>query len=331
MSGIMAGQRVLVTGGLGFIGSNLVLELVSQGARVTVVDLPHAGTGANLFNIHPVWSDVELHEIDVRDSSRLAPLVDQQDFIFCLAGQVSHSASMRQPLLDLDVNCRSHLALLEVCRTHHSDARLVFASTRQLYGRPRYLPVDEQHPTCPVDVNGVSKLAAEQLFRLYHENYGIRSVSLRLTNTYGPRMDLGNPEKGFANVFLARALRGDPLVVYGTGEQRRDFNYVTDVVSALLLAATTEAAYGTALNLAHPENHSLNDFVAILSRLLPVQSQQVPFPPERQAIDVGDYYGSFHRMHALTGWSPAVDLSAGLERTVDFFLQHREQYLQRDT
>lgn len=323
----LAGQRVLVTGGLGFIGSNLVIELVQRGAQVSIVDLPDAGCGANRFNIAPVQCRVALHELDIRDSERLEPLVRRQDVICCLAGQVSHAGSMQQPLLDLELNCSSVLALLEYCRRENPEVRLLLASTRQLYGRPSYLPVDEQHVTRPVDVNGISKLAAEQLLRLYFENYGLRSVALRLTNTYGPRMDLRSRGRGFVNVALSRALRGQPIELYGTGQQRRDFSYVSDVVDAMLLAVETKAVWGKALNVAHPEHYSLNEFVDILNLSLPTACRHVPFPKDLQAIDVGDYYGSASQLQELTGWQPRVSLSAGLQQTVAWFRQHHEHYL----
>ena len=249
------------------------------------------------------------------------------DAIFCLAGQVSHSGSMRQPLLDLDLNCRCQLAVLEACRQSNRDARIVYASTRQLYGRPHYLPVDEGHPVMPVDVNGVSKLAAEQFFSLYHRVYGIRSTCLRLTNTYGPRMDLQDSSKGFVGVFLAQALQGQPLSIFGDGNQRRDFNHVDDVVTALIRAALHDEAIGSVFNLAHPRPCSLLQFAELLTDIIPVPVQCVPFPDDRKAIDVGDYFGSAARFERVTGWIPHIDLADGLKSTVEYFVNYRNYYL----
>jgi nucleoside-diphosphate-sugar epimerase len=256
---------------------------------------------------------------DVRDPHSLRYLVQGQDVIFSLAGQVSHSESMRDPLTDLEINCRSQLSLLECCRQGNPDVTIVFASTRQLYGRPQYLPVDERHPLVPVDVNGVHKLAAERYYTLYHEVYGTRAVCLRLTNTYGPRMDLASRTKGFAGIFIRKALAGETIQIYGTGEQRRDFNYVSDVVEALVLAGERREAYGGVFNLGHPRPHSLIEFVQILTRFAPTDYEIVPFPEEAQRIDIGDYYGDFSKFRELSGWSPEVDLAAGLERTVEYY------------
>jgi UDP-glucose 4-epimerase len=321
MTEAWSGCTVLVTGGLGFIGSNLVAELVRLGARVSIVDRASGEFGGSLRNIATVAEQITLHDADVRDADVMSRIVPGHDVIFCVAGQVSHPNSMTDPLLDLDTNCRAHLALLEICRHSNPNVRLVFASTRQVYGRPVTRPVDEQHPLRPVDVNGISKLAAEHFFRLYSEIYGIRSISLRLTNTYGPRMDLRSPGRGFINVCLAQALRGDTITLFGTGEQLRDFTYVADTVEALLLAAQQESGWGSAFNLAHPAPCGLRDFVSVLGTLIDVRVQVVPFPPERLAIDVGDYSGCSRRFQDLTGWMARTSLETGLRKTIDYFLR----------
>lgn len=313
------GRRVLVTGGLGFIGSNLAIDLVAQHAQVTIVDLPRLGFGGHYKNIAAIEGQVEIHEVDVRDDLHMEHLIADNEVIFCLAGQVSHSRSMAEPLLDLDLNCRSPLAMLEMCRRANRSARIVFAGTRQVYGRPDYLPVDEQHPLRPVDVNGITKLATEQFLRLYHELYGLHTVSLRLTNTYGPRMDLRDPAKGFIGVFLNRAFRGQVITLFGDGEQRRDYNHVDDVVQALKLAARCDSVAGGAYNLAHPESHSLTEFVDFLDRLVGVRREHIPFPQDRKAIDVGDYQGDSRLFHSLTGWEPEIGLEEGLRQTVEYY------------
>jgi nucleoside-diphosphate-sugar epimerase len=313
------GKRVLVTGGLGFIGSNLSLRLVELGADVMIVDSMLPDYGATLANIEPVRDRVHVNFSDVRDTHSLRYVVREKDLIFSLAGQISHSESMRDPITDLEINCLSQLSLLECCRSDSPEAKLVFASTRQLYGRPRYLPVDEAHPLGPVDVNGINKLAAERYYTLYHDVHGLATVSLRLTNTYGPRMQIASDKKGFAGIFIRKALLGETIQIYGTGEQRRDFNYVSDVVEALLVAGEIDAVDGQVFNLGHPKPRSLLEFVQTMKGLAEFEVELAPFPPEAAVIDIGDYYGDFRKFHEATGWQPAVDLDEGLAETFRYF------------
>lgn len=319
-------RRVLVLGGLGFIGSNLTLALVERGADVMVVDSMAPGQGANLFNLEPVRDRVAVNIADMRDRQSLSVLVRGPEVIFNLAAQVSHIASMRDPLTDQDINCRSQLSLLEYCREHNPSARIVFTSTRQLYGRPRYLPVDEQHPIAPVDVNGVSKYAAEMYYKLYHGVYGLRPVILRLTNTYGPRLNLRGSGQGFVSVFFRQALKGSRINVFGTGRQCRDFNYIDDVVEALLLAGADGRLDGEVFNLGHPDHQSLLELVAILQKHADVDSACVPFPKDYASIDMGDYYGDFSKFREATGWTPRFDLETGVAATMRFFREHRQHY-----
>lgn len=319
MHDFFRGRRVLVTGGLGFIGSNLALELVQRGAQVTLLDSMIPAYHASIANISEIRDQVSVNYSDVRDVHSLPYLLRHQDIIFSLAGQVSHIDSMTDPLTDLDINCRSQLTLLECCRSENPTARLVLAGTRQIYGKPKYLPVDEQHPYAPSDVNGINKLAAEMYFSLYADVYGMHTTSLRLTNTYGPRMDLCSPNKGFMGVFLRKALAGQPIQLFGTGDQHRDFNLVDDVVAALLLAAEHDGCRGQNFNLGHHEHHSLKEVVGILQGMVDFEFSCVPFPPDRQAIDIGDYYGDYSKFFQLTGWKPKFSLAEGLQRTVDFF------------
>ena len=322
MSDFYAGKSVLVTGGLGFIGSNLAHSLVERGARVTLVDSMLPDYGATLANVEEIRSRVRVNFSDVRDRYSLQALVQGQDVIFSLAGQISHSESMRDPMTDLEINCASQLSLLECCRSQNPDVKIVFASTRQLYGRPKYLPVDEAHPLEPVDVNGINKLAAERYYSLYSEIHGLPTVSLRLTNTYGPRMEITNDKKGFAGVFIRRALAGEKIQIFGTGEQRRDFNFVTDVVDALLLAGENRNVDGHVYNLGHPEPESLLAFVTLLEELADFEFEKVPFPKAAAAIDIGDYYGDFSKFREATGWQPRVGLQEGLTRTLAWYRAH---------
>lgn len=327
MADVLAGKRVLITGGLGFIGSNLAHALVERDAEVTLLDSMLPAYGANLFNVDAIRDRVRINFSDVRDIHSLPFVVRDADLIFSLAGQVSHTRSMVDPHTDLEINCRSQLSLLECCRHNNPEVKIVFASTRQLYGRPRYLPVDEDHPCVPVDVNGINNLAAEMYYRLYFDVHGIRTVSLRLTNTYGPRMDLRSADKGVVGVFLRNSLTGRRLEIFGSGGQRRDFNYVDDVVEALLQAASVEGTTGKVFNLGHTKVYTLLDLARQLQQLTGCDYECVPFPPDQQAIDIGDYSGSYDRFRAATGWEPRVDLADGLGRTVEFFRRYAAEYL----
>jgi UDP-glucose 4-epimerase len=321
------GKRALVTGGLGFIGSNLTLALHRLGAHVSVIDALIPSHGGDLYNLAPISSQVPIVVGDVGNPSELFPLVEGQDYIFHLAGQMSHGDSMRNPELDLQVNCVATMRLLEACKTHNPNAVLVNTSTRQVYGKPRWLPVTEEHPVDPIDVNGINKVAAEHYHILYHRIYGLRSVVLRLTNTYGPRQQISNDRQGVAGIFIHRALSKLPLLLYGGGEQVRDFNYVDDVVEALLVAATTPECYGELFNLGADTVHSLKDYTEILCNLCGTRSEVIPFPPDKKVIDIGDYYGSYEKFHAVTHWKPRVPLEEGLRRSVEFFRAHDEHYL----
>lgn len=310
-----AGRRVLMTGGLGFLGCNLARQLVHEGATVTIVDLPDIVRQREFVDTS---EGVSFVACDVRDSARLSHLLPDHDIMFWLAAHGGHLASMLEPLWDFDVNCRSIVGMLEACRTRHPRLPIVFTSTRQVYGRANRLPVDEQHPTRPPDVNGINKLAAEHYLRLYAEVYGQPTISLRLTNTYGPHMALDDPEKGVIGVLIGRALRGEPLVLYD-GNQVRNFTYVDDVVNALLLAGRHADSSGSSFNLGAENAHSLRDFADILGRILPIEVQCAPFPVERQSIDVGSLTCDSSRFQRATGWQPVTDLETGVRQTVHHF------------
>jgi UDP-glucose 4-epimerase len=322
----VAGRRTLVLGGLGFIGSNLAFRLADRGAEVTLVDSMLPQYGGNLRNVEGLEGKVRINFSDIRDEHSLAYLVRGADVIYSLAGQTSHIESMSDPMTDLAINCQSQLSLLEACRAHNRDVTIVYASTRQLYGRPRYLPVDEKHPVEPVDVNGVNKLAAEMYYGLYSRVHGMKCVSLRLTNTYGPRQQLRGNSQGFVGIFLRLALQGKPLKVFGDGKQVRDFNYVDDVVDALLLAGDEPRLQGGSFNLGADERWSLLEFVESLRRAAPVDFTLVPFPPEHKSIDIGDYWSDDRLFRSLTGWRPKVGLDEGLRRTVEWFRPRLKDY-----
>jgi len=321
------GKRVLITGGLGFIGSNLAIRLLEYGAIITVLDSMIPEHGGNYFNIEPVESEINVNIADMRDPNSLRILIKDKDFIFHLAGQVSHGDSMRDPELDLGVNCVATINLVEACREHNPNVRLIYTSTRQVYGIPKSLPVTEKHPVLPIDVNGINKLAAEYYHLLYDRTYNIRSVILRLTNTYGPRQQIRSNRQGFIGIFIRQALKREKIQVFGTGKQLRDFNYVDDVADALIRAAAEEKCYGNIYNLGAPKHYSILDVLNVLDSICGVEYDIVPFPADKKIIDIGDYYGDYSLFSAATGWQPKVDLQEGMQRTVEFYNQNRKTYL----
>jgi len=324
---LFSGANVLITGGLGFIGSSLARQLVALQAKVTLVDSLVSEYGGNLFNIHDFRDKVSIEFTDVRDTKAIATLIKKRDFLFNLAGQTSHLDSMADPLTDLSINAVAQLHILEACRLHNPDVKIVFASTRQIYGRPEYLPVDEKHPTHPVDVNGINKLAGESYHLLYHDIYKIRACALRLTNTYGPGMRVKDARQTFLGVWLRRAIEGKPIQVYGDGRQLRDFNFVADVVKALLRAAGNPASEGQLFNLGHSEHISLEELAALLVRLNKHgRYELIPFPVDQKAIDIGDYYGDFSKIRNALGWSPEVLLESGLAVTLAYYMKHQAHY-----
>ena len=321
-------KNCLITGGLGFIGSHLARRLVNHGHDVTVIDSLIPQYGGNLANIADISEKIVVNISDVRDPFATRELLKGVDWVFNLAGQTSHADSMTDPYTDLDINAKAQLSLLEAVRDANSEAIIVFASTRQLYGKPQYLPVDEAHPIRPVDVNGVNKLAGEQFHLLYHDVYGIRTCALRLTNTYGPGMRVKDARQTFLGIWLRNLLTNQPIQVFGDGTQLRDFNYVDDVVDALIGAAEVEACHGRVFNLGSPEVVSLAELADQLTSLQPGASWHlVPFPAERKRIDIGDYYSDHSLASQLLGWRPRVGLDEGLMRTVDYYRDHLASYL----
>ena len=325
---LFADKQVLITGGAGFIGSNLARRLVSFGARVTLVDSLIPLYGGNLFNIEDIRDRLVLNITDVRDPYAMAYLVRDKDYLFNLAGQTSHVDSMTDPRADLDINAAAQLSILEACREHNPAIKIVFASTRQLYGKPEYLPVDEIHPIRPVDVNGINKLAGEWYHLLYNNVHGVRACALRLTNTYGPGMRVKDARQTFLGVWLKNAIEGKPILVYGDGNQLRDFNYVDDVVEALLLAAAEAGANGHVYNLGNEEVVNLRQLAQMLVELRPGSHFEiVPFPPERKVIDIGDYYGNYDKIRTELGWRPKVALRQGLSACLAYYGDHLQKYL----
>jgi len=320
-------KKILITGGLGFIGSSLARALVNQGARVTLVDSLIPQYGGNLFNIADIRDKLEVNICDVRDPYAMKHLVQGNDYLFNLAGQTSHMDSMTDPQTDLEINASAQLSILEACRINNPEIKIVFASTRQLYGKPDYLPVDEKHPIRPVDVNGINKNAGECYHLLYNNVYGIRACVLRLTNTYGPGMRVKDARQTFLGIWVRLLLEGKPIKVFGDGEQLRDFNYVDDCVTALLLAGESEQANGKVYNLGSEEVIGLKALAEMMTNLGYGGSYElVPFPEERKAIDIGDYYSDFSLISKDLGWSPQISLQEGLINTIHYYSNHQSVY-----
>lgn len=319
-------RRVLITGGLGFIGSNLARRLVEMGAQVTLLDSLVPEYGGNLFNIHGLEDKVRVNISDVRDVHSMRYLVQDQDYLFNLAGQTSHMDSMQDPYTDLEINCRSQLSILEACREQNPGVRVVFASTRQIYGKPDHLPVNEDHLLRPVDVNGINKMAGEWYHILYNNVFGISACALRLTNTYGPRMRIKDARQTFLGVWVRLVVEGKPFEVWD-GDQLRDFTYVDDAVNALLLAATANHAGGKVFNLGGDCVISLKQLADLLVELAGGEYIVRTFPNDRKRIDIGDYYADDSRIRAAFGWRPLVTLKDGLTRTIAYYRENLRHYI----
>ena len=320
-------QKVLITGGLGFIGSNLAIRLVNLGASVVIVDSRDASCGANDFNIEPVKTSVEIVEGDICNLDLMRRLVRDQDFVFNLAGHVSHIESMQDPFNDLHINTLGPLTVLEACKHENRAARVIYSSTRQVYGRPDVVPIVETAMPKPIDVNGVNKLAGEWYHMVYHQAYDMPTVSLRLVNTYGPRQLVRHSRQGFIGWFVKQALDGEEIQLFGDGQQLRGFNYIDDVIDALLLAGAHPNTVGDFFNLGGVKPMTLAALVKILLEATGKGSYRlVPFPSDKKAIDVGSIYSSWMKFHFATGWQPKVPLEEGLPKMVDYYKQHKAHY-----
>ena len=320
--------RVMITGGLGFIGSTLAHRLVGLGARVLIVDPLIPEYGGNLFNIAGIEGRLRVNIADVRQQSTMNYLVRDQDVIFNLAGQVSHIDSMQDPYTDLEINCRSQLFILEACRRNNPGVKVVYAGTRQVYGRPETLPVTEQHLVKPTDVNGINKAAGEYYHLLYNDVFSVRACSLRLTNIYGPRQLIKHNRQGFIAWFIRLAIENREIQIYGDGSQLRDFVYVDDAADAFLRAGATDASNGQAFNVGGMEPVSHRDLVELLVSVAGTGRYRfVEWPPEKKAIDIGDFFADSTRIKHTLGWQPTTPLREGLQRTIEFYRTHLHEYV----
>lgn len=321
-------RRVMITGGLGFIGSTLAHQLVELGARVLIVDSLIPEYGGNLFNITGIEDRVRVNIADVRQSSTMNYLVRDQEVIFNLAGQVSHIDSMEDPYTDLEINCRSQLSILEACRRHNPVVKIVFAGTRQVYGRPDSLPVTELHLVKPTDVNGINKAAGEYYHLVYNDVFGVRACSLRLTNVYGPRQLIKHGRQGFIAWFLRLVLANQEIQIYGDGTQLRDFVFVDDAADAFLRAGADDSSNGKVFNVGGLEPISHRDLVELLVSIAGTGRYRcVDWPPDKKAIDIGDFYADSSLSERTFGWRPVTPLRVGLARTLDYYRAHLHHYV----
>lgn len=320
------GKKILITGGLGFIGSTLAQHLVKLGAETSIVDSLIPQYGGNWFNIEPIKSKVRVNISDIRDRYSMEYLVQGQDIIFNLAGTLSHVDSMRDPFTDLEINCTSQLSLLEACRKYNPKVKIIYAGTRNQYGQAKYLPVDEKHPMEPIDVNGINCIAGEWYHILYNNIYGIRACSLRMTNTFGPRHQMRHPRQGVLNWLIRQIIDGEEIKLYGTGKQIRDVNYVGDVVEALLLCGASNKVWGEAFNLGGTPV-SLKEFVELLIKINGKGKYKlVSFPSNRKQIEIGNYIADYSKIKKTLGWQPKVSLEKGIKKTLQYYRKYRKYY-----
>ena len=327
LSKAFSGQQALITGGMGFIGSNLACRLIQLGAEVTLVDSLEPDSGANAFNIIDIEKQVRFIQADIRDEQKIKQAIQGTKFLFNLAGQSSHLGSMRNPIKDLEINGVGQLMLLELCRQYNPDIRIVYAGTRQIYGRTKYLPVDESHPILPVDYNGVSKNTAAMYHLAFNSIYGMWTSTLRMTNVYGPRMRIKDDNLTFIGWWFRQLLDGNEIKIFGNGKQIRDLNHIDDVVEALLLSVTQPQAQGKIYNLGG-EPVSLIDLALLMIEINGSGNYQfIPFPENRKRIDIGDYFGDYSQIKNELGWQPQIQLREGITSTLDFYRKHKDQYI----
>jgi UDP-glucose 4-epimerase len=323
---VFSKRHVLITGGMGFIGSALAHRLFGLDAHVTIIDSMDPFSGGNIYNLQSIADKINFIKADIGDKHQVGPLLKGQDYLFNLAGQISHVGSMNDPFADLQANGFSQLTLLELCRKHNPDVRIVYSSTRQIYGKTQYLPVDENHSLAPVDMNGVSKLAGECYHLVSHSVNKLPTSILRMTNVYGPRMRVRDAYKSFIGFWFRQLIEGKEIPIFGTGKQIRDFNYVEDVVDALLFTAANPKAIGETYNLG-AEPTSLIELAELMIEINGSGSYHLePFPLERKGIEIGDYYGNYSKIHDQLGWSPHTSLIDGLTRTLEYYRDNRKFY-----
>ena len=325
------GARALVTGGMGFTGSNLAISLVEAGADVTIVDAMIPGYAGNRFNIAPIESRVTVNFCDVRDVNAMNHLVRGQDFVFHLAGQVDHILSMSDPFPDIDINIKGTAVVMEALRLHNPRANVIYTGTRGQYGPAVSLPVNEEAPTHPKGIYEISNLTAEKIIQVYYDARGIDAVLLRLTNVYGPRAQMKHPRYGVVNWFVRLAIDDATIKVFGDGKILRDFLYIDDAVEAIMMSALAPKAAGEVLNVGVDKP---TDFIELAETLIDVAGsgrwEFAPFSPERKAQEPGDFYSDISKIKRLVGWQPRTTLRDGLRRTIEFYRANKAHYWDDD-
>jgi len=324
----MPSENVLITGGAGFIGSNLAHALVNLKADVTVLDALLPNYGGSLLNLKGIQDKIEFVKGDFRDLKLMKKLVKDKSLIFNCAAQVSHTISIKDPFLDIDLNCKGNMAVLEAVRQENDNAKIIYAGTRGEIGKLKYSPIDEKHPTNPVDMNGINKLAAEKYHLLYNDLYDIKTSSLRINNTYGIRHQMKSGDYGIVNWFIRRAMLNEPIKIFGKGEQTRDYNYVGDVIDAMLLAAQNKKADGEVFMLGSGKETKFIDMVKLIINTVGSGSyEQVPWPKERKAIEIGNFVVSYKKINELLGWYPKTSIEEGIKKTVEWYKPRLDDYL----
>jgi UDP-glucose 4-epimerase len=323
----LAGKNALVIGGLGFIGSNLVHTLIEAGARVTVLDALLPMYGGNRFNVAGVEDRVRVVEGDIRNAALVNDLVKGQNIIFNLAAQVSYIDSLSDPLLDFEINCLGHLRVLDAARRYAPDAKIVFSSSRLVYGKIITTPVDESHQTDPLSIYGVHKLAAEKYYRIFYDTYGVRSSVIRIPNPYGPRQQMKHPKYSIVGWFIRQALEDGTIEVFGDGTQERDYLYISDIVDAFLRIAVSDRSDGEVYNIGTDERVRFVDMVdAVLTAVGKGKKVHVPWPQDYEKNETGDYIADTRKIEAAVGWRARVPLKTGIEETVAYYRQHKAKY-----
>jgi len=321
------GKKIIITGGLGFIGSSIAIKLAGIAREITLVDSLIPEYGGNVFNIEPVKDKVKINIADVRDEASMNALVKDKDFMFNMAGTLSHIDSMTNPYLDLEINCRSQLTILEACRKNNLDIKIVYAGTRGEYGKIKYSPVDELHPLIPTDVNGINKIAGEFYHILYNDVYGIRATSLRLTNTFGPRHQMKHSKQGYLNWFLRLAMDDQEITIYDEGKPKRDFTYIDDVVSAFIIACASDEANGHVYNIGSGRGVSIFESAqAVINAAKSGRIKHVVYPADKKAIEIGDYTADYSKFKNQFGWDTEISFEEGLNRSYEYYREYKQNY-----
>lgn len=324
------GKSVLVTGGMGFIGSSMAIRLAQAGAKVTLLDAMVPDYGGNEFNISPVKNDVLVNYCDIRDENAVNYLVRKQDYVFHLAGQVCHLMSLTNPFPDISINIHGTAIVMEALRKYNPEAIVVYTGTRGQYGSAVSFPVNEEAPTNPKGIYEISNLTAEKIIKVYNDVHHVRSVLLRLSNIYGPRSQMLSSRFGVANWFVRVAMDNDEIQVFGDGSILRDFCYVDDTVDAILQSAITQEAYGEIFNVGSDIPVSFLELVKTIIAVTKRGSWKfAEFSPERKAQEPGDFYSDISKIDRIVGWRPTTPLADGLAKTVEYYENYRDHYWQK--